>query len=49
VLAKHTKRLSLMDALSIGVDRMRRAFDPMRRQVEAWKQSQLPDRLLVAA
>ena len=26
VLAKHTKRLSLMDALSIGVDRMQREF-----------------------
>jgi Domain of unknown function (DUF932) len=43
VLAKHTKRLSLMDALSIGVDRMQRNFDPMRRQVEAWKATQLPD------
>src|SRR5919109_1079791 len=41
VLAKHTKRLSLMDALSIGVDRMQRSFEPMRRQVEAWKESQL--------
>lgn len=43
VLAKHTKRLSLTDALSIGVDRMQRSFDPMRRQVEAWKAEQLPD------
>src|SRR3990172_3524663 len=31
VLAKHTKRLSLIDALSIGVDRMQRNF-PMRRR-----------------
>ena len=43
VLARHTKRLSLMDALSIGVDRMQRSFEPMRRQVEAWKQTQLAD------
>jgi hypothetical protein len=43
VLAKHTKRLSLTDALSIGVDRMQRNFDPMRQQVEAWKATQLPD------
>lgn len=43
VLAKHTKHLSLMDALSIGVDRMQRNFEPMRRQVEAWKATQLPD------
>jgi hypothetical protein len=43
VLAKHTKRLSLVDALSIGVDRMQRNFEPMRRQIETWKASQLPD------
>jgi len=43
VLAKHTKRLSLVDALSVGVDRMQRNFDPMRRQVEAWKATQLGD------
>ena len=43
VLAKHTKRFSLPDALSVGVDRMQRNFEPMRRQIEAWKVSQLPD------
>jgi len=43
VLAKHTKHFSLVDALSIGVDRMQRNFEPMRRQIEAWKGSQLPD------
>jgi len=43
VLAKHTKRLSLVDALSIGVDRMQRNFEPMRRQIESWKAAQLPD------
>ncbi len=43
VLAKHTKRLSLIDALSIGVDRMQRNFEPMRQQVEAWKATQLQD------
>jgi hypothetical protein len=37
VLAKHTKRLSLMDILSVGVDRMQRNFEPMRKQVEAWE------------
>jgi hypothetical protein len=34
VLAKHSKHFSLEDALSIGVDRMQRNFDPMRKQVE---------------
>jgi hypothetical protein len=43
VLAKHTKRLSLVDALSIGVDRMQRNFAPMRKQIEFWKAAQLLD------
>jgi Domain of unknown function (DUF932) len=43
VLAKHTRRFSLTDSLSIGVDRMQRNFEPMRRQVEVWKQNQLSD------
>ena len=43
VLAKHSKNFALKDSLSIGVDRMQRNFDPMRRQVEAWRSSQLSD------
>jgi len=43
VLAKHTKRLSLVDILSVGVDRMQRNFEPMKKQVEAWKGTRLPD------
>lgn len=43
VLAKHTKRFSLQDALAVGVERMQRNFDPMRRQIEAWKESQISD------
>jgi hypothetical protein len=41
VLAKHSKRFSLEDALSIGVDRMQRNFDPTRQQVERWRGQQL--------
>jgi hypothetical protein len=37
VLAKHTKKFSLIDAISVGVDRMQRNFEPMRLQVKAWK------------
>jgi hypothetical protein len=37
VLAKHSKNFSLEDSLSIGVDRMQRNFEPMRRQVETWR------------
>jgi len=41
VLAKHSKHFSLEDALSIGVDRMQRNFDPMRQQVDRWRAQQL--------
>ncbi len=43
VLAKHTKNLSLVDILAVGVDRMQRNLDPMRKQVETWKGTRLPD------
>ena len=41
VLAKHSKNFSLLDSLSVGVDRMQRNFEPMRRQVENWRAQQL--------
>lgn len=41
VLAKHSKNFSLEDTLSIGLDRMQRNFEPMRRQVEVWRTQQL--------
>jgi hypothetical protein len=43
VLAKHSKSFSLVDAISVGVDRMQRNFEPMRKQVEAWRQAKLTD------
>ena len=43
VLAKHSKSFSLIDCLSVGVDRMQRNFEPMRKQVEAWQRSELTD------
>jgi hypothetical protein len=43
VLAKHSRSFSLVDALSVGVDRMQRDFDPMRLQIEGWRKSQLTD------
>src|SRR5258708_23119835 len=43
VLAKHSKSFSLTDCISVGVDRMQRNFEPMRRQVEAWQKSELTD------
>ena len=43
VLAKHTKSFSLVDTLSVGVDRIQRNFEPMQRQVESWRQTQIND------
>src|SRR5215469_801024 len=43
VLAKHTKSFNLIDTLSVGVDRIQRNFEPMRRQVENWRQTQITD------
>jgi hypothetical protein len=43
VLAKHSKSFSLIDCIAVGVDRMQRNFEPMRKQVESWQQSELTD------
>ena len=43
VLAKHSKSFLLIDCVSVGVDRMQRNFEPMRKQVEAWQRSELTD------
>ena len=43
VLAKHTKSFNLIDTLAVGVDRIQRSFEPMRRQVKQWRQLQITD------
>ena len=43
VLAKHTKSFNLIDTLAVGVDRIQRNFEPMQRQVEQWRSSQISD------
>ncbi len=43
MLAKHSKSFSLIDCISVGVDRMQRNFEPMRKQVEMWQRSELTD------
>lgn len=43
VLAKHSESFSLVDCVSVGVDRMQRNFEPMRKQVESWQRSELTD------
>jgi hypothetical protein len=34
VLAKHSKNFSLVNAVSIGVDRMQRNFEPLAQRIE---------------
>lgn len=43
VLAKHSKNLNLVHAVEIGVSDMQRNFEPMTKQVERWRESQLTD------
>jgi hypothetical protein len=43
IRTKHSKHFSLVDALSIGVDRMQRNLGPLRQQIEAWQQNQITD------
>lgn len=43
VLAKHSKHFSLVDVLSIGIDRIQRNFEPMKKQVEDWKATRISD------
>jgi hypothetical protein len=43
VLAKHTKSFNLVDKLSVGVDRIQRNFEPLQRQVETWRKTQIAD------
>ena len=43
VLHKHTKNFNLEDSLAIGIDRMQRNFEPMRKQVETWRDTRITD------
>ena len=42
-LAEHSKLFSLIDCILVGVDQMRRSFELMRKQVEAWQRRELTD------
>ncbi len=39
--AKHPKSVSLVRTIAVGVHRMQRNFEPMRKQVETWRQTEL--------
>jgi hypothetical protein len=40
---KPSKLFSLIDCISVGVDRMQRNFELMRKRVEAWPTSELTE------
>jgi len=43
VLAKHSRSFNLIDTLSVGVDSIQRNFEPLERQVETWRKTQITD------
>jgi hypothetical protein len=43
VLYKHTRKLDLLDVISVGVDRMQRSFAPLRAQIQGWLEYPVTD------
>jgi hypothetical protein len=43
VLAKHSKKLDLVELISVGVDKMQRNFEPLKETVSDWKARSLTD------
>jgi len=43
ILAKHSRSMNLIDLVSVGVDKMQRNFDPLRKQIELWQKTGITD------
>ena len=43
VFHKHTRKLDLIDVVSIGVDKIQRNFEPLRQQITNWQERELPN------
>jgi hypothetical protein len=43
VLAKHSRRLELIDVISVGVDKMQRNFEPLKQTITQWKSRSVSD------
>jgi len=43
VMHKHTRRLDLIDVISIGVDKIQRNFEPLENQITTWQGRSLED------
>ena len=44
ILAKHSKSLNLIDLVSVGVDKIQRNFEPLKMQINDWRDYELDDR-----
>lgn len=43
VVRKHSKRVDYAEVVDAAVGKMQRHFEPMKRQIEVWRDHQLPD------
>lgn len=43
LLARHSNSFNLIESVSIGIDRIQRNFDPLRKQIETWTNRRLSD------
>jgi hypothetical protein len=43
VTRKHTKHFDALEVIDVAVGKMQRHFEPMKRQIDAWKGFDLPD------
>jgi hypothetical protein len=43
VMHKHTRRLDLIDVISIGVDKIQRNFEPLKMQIDSWQNREIRD------
>jgi hypothetical protein len=43
ILHKHTKNFDLKAAIAVGVDQVQRNFEPLSKQISAWKAEQITD------
>src|SRR5437879_9339050 len=43
VLKKHTSRLDLIELLSVGIDKMKRNFEPLKQQINDWQTREVTD------
>ncbi|MDT7540577.1 MAG: hypothetical protein QOE33_481 [Acidobacteriota bacterium] len=43
ILYKHTRKLDLVEVISVGVDRIQRNFTPLREQISEWQARELLD------